>query len=524
MKKIVAFIAFIGLTIVIAFGILSQKEYEPTTLMKLREKYSKKVTKKVDHSKFSSLQQKFETPQQITQACMSCHNLTAGEIMKSNHWNWEREEYIEGRGIVYIGKKNVINNFCIGTTGNEESCAKCHIGFGMDSKGKVFTDSTNIDCLVCHDNTETYTKAQEKGGAPVATLDFNKIAEGVGKPKRTNCGICHFYGGGGNNVKHGDLEMSMFEPARDVDVHMGTDGMNMQCVDCHTTEKHIISGKLFSMAATSTNRNTCEQCHTNAPHDDDMLNKHTLKVACESCHIPTYAKVNATKMHWDWSTAGKLKNGEPFIEEDTMGNHAYMSIKGSFKWEKNVKPDYIWFNGTSSHYIQGDKVGNTSKPLVLNQLHGSYSDDESKIIPVKIHLANQPYDPVNQILIKPKLYSENKGEGAYWKDFDWKKAAEVGMKEANLPFSGNVSFINTKMYWPINHMVSSKELAVKCNECHTRNNSRLKGLNDFYMPGRDFSMPVDTAGVWVIVLSFLGIFAHGSFRIYNSRKNKGGKL
>jgi octaheme c-type cytochrome (tetrathionate reductase family) len=442
--------------------------------------------------------------------------------MKSNHWNWEREEYIQGRGIVYIGKKNAINNFCIGTKGNEESCAKCHIGFGMDAKGKIYTDSSNIDCLVCHDNTETYVKAQEKGGAPVATLDFNKIAENVGKPKRTNCGVCHFYGGGGNNVKHGDLEMSMFEPTRDVDVHMGTDGMNMQCVDCYLTEKHVISGKLFSMASTCTNRNNCEQCHTSNPHDDDMLNKHTLKVACESCHIPTYAKVNATKMYWDWSQAGKLRNGEPYVEEDSMGNHAYMSIKGKFIWKKNVKPDYIWFNGTATHYLEGDKIEDTSKPLVLNKLNGSYSDDESKIVPVKIHKAKQPYDPVNRILIQPKLFAENKGEGAFWKDFNWQTASEVGMRDANLPFSGKVSFIETVMYWPINHMVSPKENAVKCSECHTRNNSRLAGLTDFYMPGRDYSKPVEVLGLLLIVASFAVVFVHGALRVINSFKDKRG--
>ena len=44
------------------------------------------------------------------------------------------------------------------------------------------------------------------------TLDFNNIAQNVGKPKRTNCGVCHFYGGGGDNVKHGDLSSLMFEP------------------------------------------------------------------------------------------------------------------------------------------------------------------------------------------------------------------------------------------------------------------------------------------------------------------------
>jgi len=176
MRKIVLILAFIGLLVVIAIGFFSQKDYEATTLMKLKEKYSKKEKPAVDHSKFAALQQKFTSPQQVTKTCEACHNLTAHQVMNSNHWNWEREEYVEGRGIVYLGKKNAINNFCIGTQGNEGSCAKCHIGYGMTSDGKSFTDSTNVDCLICHDNTETYAKAPEKGGAPLSTLDFNAIA------------------------------------------------------------------------------------------------------------------------------------------------------------------------------------------------------------------------------------------------------------------------------------------------------------------------------------------------------------
>lgn len=513
MRKIVLILAFIGLLVVIAIGFFSQKDYEATTLMKLKEKYSHKEKPTVDHSKFAVLQQNFTSPQQVTKTCEACHNMTAHQVMNSNHWNWEREEYVQGRGIVYLGKKNAINNFCIGTQGNEASCAKCHIGFGMDSKGTVYTDSTNIDCLVCHDNSETYVKANEKGGAPVMTLDFNKIAQSVGKPKRSNCGVCHFYGGGGNNVKHGDLEMSQFEPTKEIDIHMASDGVNLQCIDCHTTEQHNISGKVYSLSSMNMNRNNCEQCHNDTPHEDNILNEHSIKVACQSCHIPTYAKGNATKMYWDWSTAGKLKNGEPYVEEDSMGNHSYMSIKGSFIWEKNVVPDYIWFNGTASHYIEGDKISDTTKPLVLNQLHGSYADEDSKIYPVKIHVAKQPYDPVNRILIQPKLFAEEKGEGAFWKDFNWQTASEVGMKEADLPFSGKISFINTEMYWPVNHMVASKENTLNCSSCHQRENSRLAGLNDFYMPGRDYSKIVEVGGVWMLILTLLGVLAHGTIRI-----------
>lgn len=521
MKKIVISLSLIGLVLAMSIGILSTRETEKTHVQELKTKLTVQKGKSADHTKFAVLQKKFSTPQQVTEACITCHNEVAHDIMKSNHWNWERAEYIEGRGVVYLGKKNALNNFCIGTEGNEKSCAKCHIGYGMDNSNTfTYTDSTNIDCLICHDNTETYIKAPEKGGAPDMTLDFANIAQHVGRPKRSNCGVCHFFGGGGNNVKHGDLEKAMFEPAKDVDMHMGTDGMNLQCVDCHKTEKHNISGKMYSLSSMNRNRATCEECHTENPHESSILNKHGLKVACQTCHIPVYAKVNATKTDWDWSTAGKLKDGEPYEEDDKDGNHTYLSIKGNFKWGKNLTPDYVWFNGTANHYLLGDTVQNTSIPLVLNKLNGSYEDRDSKIIPVKIHRAKQPFDPGTRMLIQPKLYAEKKGEGALWKDFNWQTASEVGMKEVNLPFSGKIDFIQTEMFWPVNHMVSSKENTVKCVECHTRENSRLAKLKDFYMPGRDYSPVIEFAGIGVVILSFAGIFLHGAVRIISSRKNK----
>ena len=520
MRKIILVLSIVALIIIIAIGKFAGRDYEQTNLMTLKEKYAKKHVPSVDHSQFSILKGKFTSPQQVTEACISCHNKRQTEIMHSNHWNWERGEYIEGRGITYIGKKNGLNNFCIGVQGNEESCAKCHIGYGLAKDGSVVTDAKNIDCLVCHDNTETYAKAPEKGGAPDPKLDLNNIAQHVGRPNRSDCGVCHFYGGGGNNVKHGDLEMSMFDPTSDVDVHMGTDGPNLVCVDCHKTENHNIAGKMYSLSSMNHNRVYCEDCHGETPHDDSILNEHTLKVACQTCHIPVYAKVNSTKTHWDWSTAGKLKNGEPYAEEDSLGNHTYLSIKGSFEWGRNLKPEYTWFNGTASHYLLGDKIEDTTKPVVLNPLNGSYADPDSKIIPVKIHRARQPFDPQNKILIQPKLYADNKGEGAFWKDFNWETASAAGMKQVGLPFSGKISFIQTEMYWPLNHMVSSKDKAVQCNECHTRENSRLAGLKDFYMPGRDYSATVELGGKLLLLLTLIGVMIHGTIRIVAHRKLK----
>ncbi len=522
MRNIFLGLAFGAIVFVVIIGVLKNREVEKPLLLELKEKYTgRKDIKKVDHSKFENLNKNFKEPQEVTKECESCHNLTAQEIMKSNHFNWEREEYIKGKGIIYLGKKNSINNFCIASHGNEKSCAKCHVGLGLDENGNMVLDAENIDCMVCHDNTETYMKAPERGGEPVKTLNFEKIAQNVGNPKRSNCGVCHFYGGGGNNVKHGDLEMAQFSPDKSVDIHMAVEGVNLQCVDCHITTNHNISGKLYSLCSMNRERVTCEQCHTETPHKENIINEHTLKVSCQACHIPVYAKVNSTKIYWDWSTAGKLKNGEPYVEKDELGNHKYMSIKGSFVWGKNLKPDYIWFNGSASHYLMGEQIENPSVPLVLNPLFGSYRDGDSKIIPVKIHTARQPYDPVNKTVIIPKLYDPNKGSGAFWKDFDWVKASEIGMKENGLPFSGKVDFIETRMYWPINHMVSSAKQSVQCVECHTRKGSRLANLTDFYIPGRDFSKIVDYGGTLMILFTLLGVFGHGGGRIIAFYKRRG---
>jgi octaheme c-type cytochrome (tetrathionate reductase family) len=492
---------------------------ESTPLAKLKEQYAKRAKASVDHSLFSQLKNKFVKPQEVTAACISCHNGRHTEVMQSTHWNWERTEYISGKGIRAIGKRNILNNFCIGISGNEQSCNKCHIGYGYGDNKFNFKDSLNVDCLACHDNTSTYIKASGGAGMPEASVDLRNVAQHVGKPQRTNCGTCHFFGGGGNNVKHGDLEKALFDPTRDVDVHMASDGSDMQCVDCHTARKHQMLGKMYSLSSMNRNRVECEQCHSQLPHADDVLNNHTLKVACQTCHIPTYAKVNPTKLRWDWSTAGKLKEGQPYEEKDSNGTDIYMSIKGSFVWGKQLKPEYIWFNGTATHYLIGDTL-DPSTPLKINELYGSYHDPDAKIYPVKIHRAKQIYDRENKYLIQPKTYSSKSGDGGYWKEFDWNRAAEAGMKLVNLPYSGKYGFVETQMTWPINHMVSPKNSTVECKDCHMREGGRLAKLGGFYMPGRDYNLWVENLGTGALILTLAGVLIHGGARIVISRKRK----
>ena len=128
------------------------------------------------------------------------------------------------------------------------------------------------------------------------------VAQGVGLPTRRNCGVCHFAGGGGDAVKHGDLDGTMYFPTERIDVHMGK--LNFDCQECHRTKNHRIPGRSMSVSVDDSNRVACTDCHSQTPHREERLDSHTKTVACQTCHIPKMAVEAATKMAWDWSTAG----------------------------------------------------------------------------------------------------------------------------------------------------------------------------------------------------------------------------
>jgi len=112
-----------------------------------------KASKNVDHSKFAELQKPFATPQEMTAACLSCHNQRAEEIMSTAHWNWSTPDTLSDGRVRHIGKKNVLNNFCVGINTNEMLCSGCHIGYGYSDKNFDFHNPNNIDCIICHDNS-----------------------------------------------------------------------------------------------------------------------------------------------------------------------------------------------------------------------------------------------------------------------------------------------------------------------------------------------------------------------------------
>ncbi len=391
-----------------------------------------------------------ETGQDVTRACLECHPDAAAEVMATAHWTWENGPYeLPGRDEpVYGGKKHVINNFCIGITGNWPPCTACHIGYGWEDQNFDFSAEENVDCLVCHDNSGAYIK--KNAGYPADSVDLVAVAESVGLSNRENCGGCHFRGGGGDAVKHGDLDNSLLHPSEELDVHMGK--YDFTCIDCHRTEHHQIAGRSISVSMDAENQIYCTDCHSQKPHEDDRLNDHTDAVACQTCHIPEFARKEATKTEWYWSQAGQDLPENP---------HEYLKIKGKFVYEKNVVPTYAWYNETADRYILGDKI-DPNEETVLNPPNGSIEDPTAKIFPFKVHRADQIYDKVNKYLLSPKTF----GEGGYWTEFDWDKAARLGSELVGLDYSGEYGFAPTAMYWPTTHMVAPKDDALQCEACH----------------------------------------------------------
>ncbi|ARM31662.1 tetrathionate reductase family octaheme c-type cytochrome [Prosthecochloris sp. HL-130-GSB] len=492
-----------------------------------------------DHSKFEQLKRPFETGPEVTEACLECHTEAAKQIHQTKHWSWE----VLMKDGKMLGKQHVVNNFCISVEGNEPRCTSCHIGYGWKDRNFDFTSQRNVDCLVCHDGTGTYKKYPSGaghpaysdtsfGGKPFPAVDLAYVAQNVANPNRHNCGICHFEGGGGDAVKHGDLDNSLIEPMAHVDVHMSTekDGLNMTCTDCHQTEGHQVPGSRYEPHARDVHGfdyplpddypTTCSSCHGLEPHKDyAKLNDHVDKLACQTCHIPTIARERPTKMWWDWSKAGQFdEQGKQITRKDSAGLAVYMTKKGEFEWATDVVPEYRWFNGEMNYVTFLTEIDD-SAVVEINHPDGEPGDSLSRIWPFKVHRGKQPYDTVLKRFVKPTLYGP-KGSGAYWSDFDWDRAITTGMEYAGMEYSGSYDFVETEMYWPISHMVAPKTESLGCADCHSRN-GRLQNLAGFYLPGRDANPFVEMLGLLVIISSLAGVLVHGYMRFVSSKRRTG---
>jgi octaheme c-type cytochrome (tetrathionate reductase family) len=521
------------LTPMIASATESKESQAPGRTMAQQATKDKRIWNTTDHSKHKELQKDFKSGMEITQACVSCHSEAQNQFHKTIHWTWLADPADKERQYGKAG--NSLNNFCISTNKTADaSCLSCHPGWGTSKDSPV-------NCLVCHsqkkmnfdeavEDIKSFLEEGDEESTEIAKEiqeELKAAVQNIGLPARQNCGSCHFYGGGGDGVKHGDLDTSLVKPSKTLDVHMGVDGQNFTCTRCHTTTLHNISGRVYTQPAATdrkslveddlTNKITCESCHTAKPHKrGKKMNEHTDKVACQTCHIPEFARVNPTKMSWDWAQSGKLKDGKKFKTKDEFGKFDYMSIKGQMKWAKNVKPEYFWYNGVIKSVTAKDKIDPAGIAKVSWPV-GDRKDSDSRIYPFKVHTGKQPYDKINQTLLMPLL----SGKQGYWSTLDWNEALGVGQTSMGLPFSGEFDFVETTYVFPITHMVAPKDKSLSCKECHSKSDGRLANLKDFYMPGRDSSRILNLAGWGVVLASLFGVFIHALGRFFsrgNGRK------
>jgi octaheme c-type cytochrome (tetrathionate reductase family) len=450
-----------------------------------------------DHSALPQLQGPFtaDVPggKAVTAQCLTCHAGAGQDMLKSAHWKWvgptpNDQAHPTGES---VGKKNLVNNFCVAIPSNEARCSQCHAGYGYGDKTFDFTNPGAIDCLACH-ATASYSKAPGTAGGPAPTVDMAAAAKSVGRPTRTACGRCHFGAGGGDNVKKGDIGSALANPTFTTDVHMGKASKPFDCASCHVATAHKIPGQGVHLPVNE-GRFDCIDCHGSAPHTNEMVNNHALDIACQTCHIPAFSRQQPTKMNWDWSTAGDKSRGTNGVETGTLPDGTtvtvYDNMKGDFVWEKNVRPEYAWYDGRvermtiSDSYASGQ--GTQANPVFLGGPVADKEDAAALIFPFKVMRGQQPVDTTTRVVLSPKLF----GPGGFWATIpatydaqvvenNWTNALTTGARYAGQigeteSFTGRATgakpwnWAYTEMWMGINHEVAPKSSALGCASCHS---------------------------------------------------------
>ncbi|MCK7503093.1 MAG: chitobiase/beta-hexosaminidase C-terminal domain-containing protein [Desulfobacterales bacterium] len=265
--------------------------------------------------------------------CQGCHDGHDGnqynDVLVSVHYQWKgaatemanfQQMPMQGKIVQKDAQGNIIpgtsalNAYCINVLGNfPGACESCHVGLGA---APTTTNKENIDCLLCHQKHYKRKKDTTTGlfipDTANMCIDMNTAVKTVHTPKRDNCLQCHAKAGGGDAFKRGDIALASGTTSdRNYDVHMSSTGGNLNCTQCHTTQDHRVAGRGSDLRpndlAVDVN---CTQCHTtkgtSTGHATAEVNRHVARIACQTCHIPVYAKnasdtaaTEATETHRD---------------------------------------------------------------------------------------------------------------------------------------------------------------------------------------------------------------------------------
>ncbi len=429
------------------------------------------------------------------ETCIACHQTEASEMLDSLHMQWSgptpdltniNGEKLEGGKALGKGVGG-INTFCTYAMSSKSACFSCHVrADGNDPKP---VEAKDVDCLMCHndtyqrtfevdpENTVTVTnvlgeeKTYEFGkvdedGDYKTIPDYDKMAAGtnmvnvartVHMPTNKSCLRCHAKAGGGDWTKRGDMGLNSADPTVEQDVHLSKDGANLSCVSCHSALNHKISGRGIDLRQTEAEAPTCQSCHNETPHESTTLNRHAQgQVSCQVCHIREYAKGGATEMSRDWS---KPEWNQAFCSG--QGGFVGHEVKESF-----VKPEYVWFDGTSYVYNINETIEADERGIYpMARANGEPFDGKSLIVPIKRHFSSMPLHESGKIVPPVIMWMFMTG------DFDI--AVQKGMEEQGM--TGDYSIVEADAEMMITHGVEPKEKAPSCEECHDGSGSTADG-------------------------------------------------
>jgi hypothetical protein len=229
-----------------------------------------------------------------------------------------------------------------------------------------------------------------------------------------------------------------------------------------------------------------------------QIDRHMTKVACQTCHIPTYAKVVTNA---DGTTSGipteTVRTWDKTVLSQTAcngrGGWLPEELKGS-----NLQPTYTWFNGTSEIYYLGEKLASLdatagrTKPLavsmkdilgfpagtksyVLGKPNGSINDTAAKIYPMKEHWGKLAKNKATGEIVAQSTFE-------FFRTGSWCRSVAKGLGRADneldtlcpnqdSPIPAEAEAIPVHTYQTLNHGVEVQTKALgagnTCGACHS---------------------------------------------------------
>jgi hypothetical protein len=406
--------------------------------------------------------------------CLECHTEEAHQVHGSVMYQWTGEAPQMTTGPAQQGKiSGGVNSYCINILGNWNVCGNCHVGLGaMPRPEASATQLENIDCLLCHQ--ENYKRRKVDGlfvpDTDAMAISMDEAARTVHEPTRATCLQCHAKAGGGDAVKRGDLALAQGNTADShFDVHMATTGENLRCQDCHTFDDHRVAGRGSDLRPTDSEVVLeCSNCHqemaTPEGHEGSTIDRHLERIACQTCHIPTYAKnasdsdaSEATETYRTWLDTHSTE--APFHPAAEKAN--------------NLIPSYRFWNRRNRNYLLHEvaEVDPATGRYPTSRPIGHVTDSDSKLYAFKYKTAQQPITNSTRQLIALDT-------SVFFAGGDPAAATEQGLVNMGLSAAEPYSWIETDTYQMLNHQVSPDGSALRCNDCHG-SNARIDLQNDF---------------------------------------------